>query len=201
MPFNIPILLTWLRMALIPLMVGVFFLPGHWLTQYEQGVAATVIFVIAAITDWFDGYLARRWNETTSFGAFLDPVADKLIVAGALLLLVQLGRTNSVIAFIIVGREIAISALREWMAQIGASKSVAVSSIGKIKTAAQMVAIPMLLYAYPLFGVIDTLFVGQRLLDFAAVLTLWSMFYYLRKAWPLIKERPEADHPPNDGKA
>jgi cardiolipin synthase len=201
MPFNIPILLTWLRMALIPLMVGVFFLPGHWLTPYEQGVAATVIFVIAAITDWFDGYLARRWNETTSFGAFLDPVADKLIVAGALLLLVQLGRTNSVIAFIIVGREIAITALREWMAQMGASKSVAVSSIGKIKTAAQMVAIPMLLYAYPLFGVIDTLFVGQRLLDLAAVLTLWSMFYYLRKAWPLIKERPETDHSANDGPA
>ena len=199
MPFNIPILLTWLRMALIPLMVGVFFLPGHWLTPYEQGVAATVIFVIAAITDWFDGYLARRWNETTSFGAFLDPVADKLIVAGALLLLVQLGRTNSVIAFIIVGREIAITALREWMAQMGASKSVAVSSIGKIKTAAQMVAIPMLLYAYPLFGVIDTLFVGQRLLDLAAVLTLWSMFYYLRKAWPLIKERPETNHSSNDG--
>jgi len=201
MPFNIPILLTWLRMALIPLMVGVFFLPGHWLTPYEQGVAATVIFVIAAITDWFDGYLARRWNETTSFGAFLDPVADKLIVAGALLLLVQLGRTNSVIAFIIVGREIAITALREWMAQMGASKSVAVSSIGKIKTAAQMVAIPMLLYAYPLFGVIDTLFVGQRLLDLAAVLTLWSMFYYLRKAWPLIKERHETDHHSNDGPA
>jgi cardiolipin synthase len=201
MPFNIPILLTWLRMALIPLMVGVFFLPVHWLTPYEQGVAATVIFVIAAITDWFDGYLARRWNETTSFGAFLDPVADKLIVAGALLLLVQLGRTNSVIAFIIVGREIAITALREWMAQMGASKSVAVSSIGKIKTAAQMVAIPMLLYAYPLFGVIDTLFVGQRLLDLAAVLTLWSMFYYLRKAWPLIKERPDTDHSANDGPA
>ena len=201
MPFNIPILLTWLRMALIPLMVGVFFLPGHWLTPYEQSVAATVIFVIAAVTDWFDGYLARRLNETTSFGAFLDPVADKLIVAGALLLLVQLGRTNSVIAFIIVGREIAITALREWMAQMGASKSVAVSSIGKIKTAAQMVAIPMLLYAYPLFGVIDTLFVGQRLLDLAAVLTLWSMFYYLRKAWPLIKERPETDHSANDGPA
>ena len=201
MPFNIPILLTWLRMALIPLMVGVFFLPGHWLTPYEQSVAATVIFVIAAVTDWFDGYLARRWNETTSFGAFLDPVADKLIVAGALLLLVQLGRTNSVIAFIMVGREIAITALREWMAQMGASKSVAVSSIGKIKTAAQMVAIPMLLYAYPLFGVIDTLFVGQRLLDLAAVLTLWSMFYYLRKAWPLIKERPETDHSSNDGPA
>ena len=192
MPFNIPILLTWLRMALIPLMVGVFFVPEHWLNLYQQGVAATAIFIVAAITDWFDGYLARRWNETTSFGAFLDPVADKLIVAGALLLLVQLGRTNAVIAFIIVGREIAITALREWMAQIGASKSVAVSSLGKIKTAAQMIAIPMLLYAYPIFGVIDTLYFGQRLLDLAAVLTLWSMFYYLRKAWPLIKERPES---------
>ena len=167
--------------------------------MYEQGVAATAIFIVAAVTDWFDGYLARRWNETTSFGAFLDPVADKLIVAGALILLVQLGRTNSIIAFIIVGREIAITALREWMAQIGASKSVAVSSIGKIKTVAQMIAIPMLLYAYPLFGVIDTLFVGQRLLDFAAVLTMWSMLYYLRKAWPLIKEQPEAEHPSRDG--
>lgn len=199
MPFNIPILLTWLRVALIPLMVGVFFLPRHWLTMYEQSVAATAIFIVAAVTDWFDGYLARRWNETTSFGAFLDPVADKLIVAGALILLVQLGRTNSIIAFIIVGREIAITALREWMAQIGASKSVAVSSIGKIKTVAQMIAIPMLLYAYPLFGVIDTLFIGQRLLDFAAVLTLWSMLYYLRKAWPLIKEQPEPEHPSRDG--
>ncbi len=167
--------------------------------MYEQGVAAMAIFIVAAVTDWFDGYLARRWNETTSFGAFLDPVADKLIVAGALILLVQLGRTNSIIAFIIVGREIAITALREWMAQIGASKSVAVSSIGKIKTVAQMIAIPMLLYAYPLFGVIDTLFIGQRLLDLAAVLTLWSMLYYLRKAWPLIKEQPEAEHPSRDG--
>ena len=193
MPFNIPILLTWLRMALIPLMVGVFFMPTHWLTVYEQGVAATAIFIVAAVTDWFDGYLARRWNETTSFGAFLDPVADKLIVAGALLLLVQLGRASAVIAFIIVGREIAITALREWMAQIGASKSVAVSSLGKIKTAAQMVALPMLLYAYPLFGMIDTLYIGQRLLDLAAVLTLWSMFYYLRKAWPLIKEKRDAE--------
>jgi len=188
MPFNIPILLTWLRVALIPLVVGVFYLPHDWLPPQEQSVAATLIFIVAAITDWFDGYLARRWNQTSAFGAFLDPVADKLMVAGALLLLVQLDRTNAVIAFIIIGREIAISALREWMAQIGASKSVAVSSLGKIKTAAQMIAIPMLLYAEPLFG-IDTLFAGQRLLDIAAVLTIWSMFYYLRKAWPLIKDR------------
>ena len=192
MPFNIPILLTWLRVALIPLMVGVFFLPDDWMTMYERGLAATIVFVVAALTDWFDGYLARRWNETSAFGAFLDPVADKLMVAGALLLLVQLDRTNAVIAFIIIGREIAITALREWMAQIGASKSVAVSSLGKVKTAAQMIAIPLLLYSEPLFGMMPTLQIGQRLLDVAAVLTLWSMFYYLKKAWPLIKERHES---------
>ncbi len=191
MPFNIPILLTWLRVALIPLVVGVFYLPADWLTEYERGLSATIIFVVAALTDWFDGYLARRWNQTSSFGAFLDPVADKLMVAGALLLLVELGRTTAVIAFIIIGREIAISALREWMAQIGASKSVAVSSLGKVKTIAQMIAIPMLLYKAPLFGVIDTLYLGTILLYIAAVLTLWSMVYYLRRAWPLIKERPE----------
>ncbi len=189
MPLNIPILLTWLRVALIPLVVGVFFVPDAWMTGYERGLAATVVFVVAALTDWFDGYLARKLDQTSAFGAFLDPVADKLMVAGALLLLVQLGRTNAVIAFIIIGREIAITALREWMAQIGASKSVAVSSLGKIKTVAQMVAIPMLLYSAPLFEVIDTQFVGERLLEIAAVLTLWSMFYYLRRAWPLIKER------------
>ena len=193
MPFNIPILLTWLRVALIPLVVGVFYLPLDWLTEYERGLAATIIFVVAALTDWFDGYLARRWNQTSSFGAFLDPVADKLMVAGALLLLVELGRTTAVLAFIIIGREIAISALREWMAQIGASKSVAVSSLGKVKTIAQMIAIPMLLYKAPLFEVIDTLLIGTILLYVAAVLTLWSMAYYLRRAWPLIKERPGLD--------
>ena len=192
MPLNIPILLTWLRVALIPLVVGVFFLPDHWMTMYDRGLAATTIFIVAALTDWFDGYLARRWNQTSAFGAFLDPVADKLMVAGALILLVQLGRTNAIIAFIIIGREIAISALREWMAQIGAAKSVAVSSLGKVKTAAQMVAIPMLLYGEPLLGFLPALLVGQRLLDAAAVLTLWSMFYYLRKAWPMIKERHES---------
>lgn len=191
MPLNIPILLTWLRVALIPLVVGVFFLPDDWMSLHDRGLAATVIFIVAALTDWFDGYLARRWNQTSAFGAFLDPVADKLMVAGALLLLVQLDRTNAIIAFIIIGREIAISALREWMAQIGAAKSVAVSSLGKLKTVAQMVAIPMLLYNEPIFGMIPTSLIGQRLLDAAAVLTLWSMFYYLRKAWPLIRERHE----------
>jgi cardiolipin synthase (CMP-forming) len=189
MPFNIPILLTWLRVALIPLVVGVFYLPHNVLSPFQQGVASTAIFIIAAVTDWFDGFLARRWNETSAFGAFLDPVADKLMVAGALLVLVQLDRVNAVIAFIIIGREITISALREWMAQIGASKSVAVSSLGKIKTTAQMIAIPMLLYYDTLFGVIDTRLWGNLLLLVAAVLTVWSMFYYRQKAWPLIKER------------
>ena len=188
MPLNIPILLTWLRVAMIPLIVGVFYLPDSWMSLFDKGLASTAIFIVAAVTDWFDGYLARRWNETSAFGAFLDPVADKLMVAGALLLLVQLGRADAILAFIIIGREIAISALREWMAQIGASKSVAVSSIGKIKTAAQMTAIPMLLFHDRLFG-IDIHFWGEYLLWIAGVLTVWSMFYYLRRAWPLIKEK------------
>jgi cardiolipin synthase len=188
MPLNIPILLTWLRVALIPLVVGVFYLPDEWLSPVGKDVASTIIFIVAAVTDWFDGYLARKWNETSAFGAFLDPVADKLMVAGALLVLVEFDRVNAVVAFIIIGREIAISALREWMAQIGASKSVAVSSLGKIKTVAQMVAIPMLLFNGTLFGVVSTVYWGSWLLGLAAVLTVWSMFYYMRKAWPLIKE-------------
>lgn len=191
MPFNFPILLTWLRVALIPLVVGVFYLPDTWLTPFEKGVASTTIFIVAAVTDWFDGFLARRWEQTSSFGAFLDPVADKLMVAGALLELVHLQRVSAVIAFVIIGREITISALREWMALIGASKSVAVSSLGKIKTTAQMIAIPMLLYYDDFFDVIDTRLFGAWLLLIAAVLTVWSMFYYLRKAWPLIKETTE----------
>ncbi len=192
MPFNIPILLTWLRVALIPLVVGVFYLPTHWLPLEDRNIAATLVFIVAAITDWFDGFLARRWNETSAFGAFLDPVADKLMVAGALLVLVQLDRVNAIIAVIIIGREITISALREWMAQLGATKSVAVSSLGKIKTAAQMVAIPMLLFHDTAFGVIDTHYWGEYLLWIAGVLTVWSMFYYLRRAWPLIKEKSAA---------
>lgn len=188
MPVNFPILLTWLRMALIPLVVGVFYLPDAWLSSFEKGVASTAVFIIAAVTDWFDGFLARRWNQTSSFGAFLDPVADKLMVAGALIVLVEFRNLNAVIAFIIIGREIAISALREWMAQLGASKSVAVSSIGKIKTVAQMIAIPMILFNGSLFGVVHTYAPGMWMLVGAAILTVWSMFYYLRKAWPLIKE-------------
>ena len=188
MPLNIPILLTWLRVALIPLVVGLFYLPSDWMSLQDRNLAATSVFVVAAITDWFDGFLARRWNETSAFGAFLDPVADKLMVAVALLMLVQLDRVDAIIAGIIIGREITISALREWMAQIGATRSVAVSSIGKIKTAAQMTAIPMLLFHDRLFG-IDIHFWGEYLLWIAGVLTVWSMFYYLRRAWPLIKEK------------
>jgi cardiolipin synthase len=146
------------------------------------------VFIVAAITDWFDGYLARRWNQTSAFGAFLDPVADKLMVAGALLQLVHLGRVDAITAFVIIGREITISALREWMAEIGARKSVAVNQLGKIKTAAQMVAIPMLLFHDYLFG-INVHLAGEILLWIAGVLTVWSMFYYLRRAWPSIKEK------------
>lgn len=191
MPLNIPILLTWLRVALIPLVVGVFYLPDTWLSPFNKGVAATVIFIVAAVTDWFDGYLARKWNQVSAFGAFLDPVADKLMVAGALLVLIEFRAVDYIaaIAFIIIGREITISALREWMAQLGQSKSVAVSSLGKIKTGAQMVAIPMLLFDGILFGTIDTHFWGQLLLWLASILTVWSMFYYLRRAWPLIRDR------------
>src|SRR5450830_717742 len=191
MPFNFPILLTWLRVALIPLVVGVFYVPELGLSRDQQGVASTIIFVVAAATDWFDGFLARRWNQTSAFGAFLDPVADKLMVTGALLVLVHLDRVHPIVAFVIIGREIAISALREWMAQIGASKSVAVSSLGKIKTTAQMIAIPMLLFYGDLFGFINTQVLGKWLLLIAALLTVWSMLYYLRKAWPLIKKVQE----------
>jgi CDP-diacylglycerol--glycerol-3-phosphate 3-phosphatidyltransferase/cardiolipin synthase len=185
MPFNLPIFLTWLRIVAIPLLVLIFYLPADWLSVPEQNLCATVLFVGAAITDWADGYLARRLNQTSAFGAFLDPVADKLIVAAALLILVQLERADAVVATIIIGREITISALREWMAKIGAARNVAVSMLGKIKTTAQMLAITLLLYHEPIFGhAVQRL--GSLLLWIAALLTLWSMAYYLRRAWPEI---------------
>ncbi|SBT04311.1 phosphatidylglycerophosphate synthetase [Candidatus Accumulibacter aalborgensis] len=188
MPLNIPILLTWLRIILIPLLIAVYYVPDSWVNVVGRDLAATVIFVVAAITDWLDGYLARRWQQTSAFGAFLDPVADKLMVAAALIVLVQLGRLDGILATIIIGREITISALREWMAQIGAHRSVAVSMIGKIKTSAQMFAIPLLLYHAPL-GTFDVFQAGIWLIYVAAVLTLWSMGYYMRMAWPhLIEE-------------
>lgn len=188
MPFNLPILLTWLRIVAIPLLITVYFLPASWATPYERDLAATLIFVAAALTDWADGYLARRLDQTSAFGAFLDPVADKLMVAAALIVLVQLGRADAIVATIIIGREITISALREWMAKIGAAKSVAVSMLGKIKTAAQMAAIPLLLYDTPLLGH-DVRMIGNVLIWVAALLTLWSMGYYLRMAWPEIVKR------------
>ena len=183
MPFNIPILLTWLRILLIPLMICIYYVPAAWLFGVGRDLAAMLVFVVAALTDWLDGYLARRWNETSAFGAFLDPVADKLVVATALIMLVQFGRLDAAIAAIIIGREITISALREWMAQVGAHKSVAVSMVGKVKTAAQMVAITLLLYHHPI-GAFDVHYVGTWLIYVVAVLTLWSMVYYLRMAWP-----------------
>ena len=188
MPFNLPILLTWLRIVAIPLMIAVYFLPASWAEPHERDLIATLIFVAAAFTDWADGYLARKLDQTSAFGAFLDPVADKLMVAAALIILVQLGRADAIVATIIIGREITISALREWMAKIGASKNVAVSMLGKIKTAAQMLAIPALLYHAPAFG-LDLRLVGNWLIWIAALLTLWSMGYYLRMAWPEIAKR------------
>jgi cardiolipin synthase len=184
--FNLPTLLTWARIVAIPLVVGVFYLP---LAPEVRNLSATVLFVVVAITDWADGYLARRLNQTSAFGAFLDPVADKFLICAALLILLQLDRVNALIAFVIIGRELAISALREWMAQIGASRSVAVHMLGKLKTVAQMVAIPFLLFDGKLFGVIDTRLWGTVLLVIAAGLTIWSMVYYLQKALPEIRAK------------
>ncbi len=184
--FTIPTLLTWARMVAIPLIIGVFYLP---IDAKLQNLLATAIFVISALTDWFDGYLARRLNQTSSFGAFLDPVADKLLVCASLLILLDLNRVDVFVALIIVGREIAISALREWMAQIGAGKSVAVHMIGKLKTTAQMVAIPFLLFDGMLFGLINTRAVGHILIGLAAILTIWSMVYYMQKALPEIRAK------------
>jgi cardiolipin synthase (CMP-forming) len=188
MQLNWPNVLTWLRIMMIPLFVGVFYFEKSWMSHSTQNLVATVIFTAAAITDWLDGWLARRLNQTSAFGAFLDPVADKLMVAAALIVLVQLGRLDAVIALVIIGREIAISALREWMASIGQGRSVAVSMVGKIKTVAQMVAIPMLLYHDPIGG-FDADYWGTWLIWVAALLTLVSMGYYLRMAWQAARVR------------
>ncbi len=188
MPLNLPNLLTCLRIILIPLFVGIFYFEKSWVSVANQNLVATVIFVAAAVTDWLDGWIARKFNQTSAFGAFLDPVADKLMVAAALIVLVQLNRVDAVIALIIIGREIAISALREWMAQIGQSKSIAVSFLGKVKTAMQMVAIPMLLYHDVLWG-LNAQVLGTWLIYVAAVLTLISMAYYLKAALPEMWKR------------
>ena len=184
--FTVPTLLTWARIVAIPLIVGVFYLP---LSDGMRNLVATVLFIVVAITDWLDGWLARKLNQTSAFGAFLDPVADKFLVCAALLILLQLDRVNALVALVIIGREIAISALREWMAHIGASRSVAVHMLGKVKTVVQMVAIPFLLFNGELFGFIDTHLWGTGLIYIAVVLTIWSMVYYLQKALPEIRAK------------
>ena len=186
MKSSIPNFLTYGRILAIPFLIVVFYLPFEW-----APLAATLIFMVAGFTDWLDGYLARRWNQTSAFGAFLDPVADKLIVAAALIVLVEANPTSAdslylaLPTIVIIGREITISALREWMAEVGQSAAVAVSSIGKIKTAAQMLAITLLLYQDPIAG-ISAADAGLVLLYVSAVLTLYSMFIYLRAAWPIL---------------
>jgi CDP-diacylglycerol--glycerol-3-phosphate 3-phosphatidyltransferase/cardiolipin synthase len=178
MPLNLPNLLTWLRILFIPLMAGVFYLPDGWLAPRDANMLAAAFFGIAALTDWLDGLLARALGQTSAFGAFLDPVADKLMVAAALIVLVDIGRVAPLIALIIIGREITISALREWMAKAGKSASVAVSFVGKLKTAAQMIAIVLLLHFDPLAG-LPVAAIGTLLIWVAALLTLISMAYYL----------------------
>ena len=184
--WTIPTIMTWTRIVAIPLIVGVFYVD---IPSADRNFIATVMFVVFAATDWLDGYLARKLNQTSSFGAFLDPVADKFLVCAALLILVHLQRADVFVALIIIGREIAISALREWMALIGATKSVAVHMLGKIKTAVQMIAIPFLLFDRVLFGVINTHVWGTWLIWISAILTIWSMAYYLKKAIPEIRAR------------
>ncbi|WP_333841357.1 CDP-diacylglycerol--glycerol-3-phosphate 3-phosphatidyltransferase [Pelomicrobium sp.] len=189
MTFNIPNFLTWLRILLIPVFVGVFYFSNYTLSPFAKNVAATLIFALAAVTDWLDGYLARALGQTSAFGAFLDPVADKLMVAAALIVLVELSRVDALIALIIIGREIAISALREWMARIGEARSVAVSLLGKVKTAAQMAAILLLLYQDHLILGITGQGLGTVLIYLAAGLTLLSMLYYLRVALSRVAGR------------
>ncbi|WP_066570313.1 CDP-diacylglycerol--glycerol-3-phosphate 3-phosphatidyltransferase [Snodgrassella sp. CFCC 13594] len=190
MPWNIPILLTWLRILIIPVFTILFYLPSSWVADRDLiNWLAAGFFAAAAITDWFDGYLARKWNQTSNFGAFLDPVADKLMVAVALILLVATGRTYALFAMIIIGREITISALREWMAQMGKRSSVAVAKIGKFKTAAQMVAIFLLLLtSAPTLAPNWIWVLGNILMLLACILTVWSMLYYLKMAVKEFKQ-------------
>jgi CDP-diacylglycerol--glycerol-3-phosphate 3-phosphatidyltransferase/cardiolipin synthase len=187
---NVPNLVTLSRIILIPLLIGIYYTPDGFLSREAQNIIATSVFILAGITDWLDGYLARRLNQMSAFGAFLDPVADKLIVVAALVVLLHLEppRVHAFVALIIIGREIAISALREWMAKVGQAKSVAVAFIGKLKTVSQMVAIPLLLFHDRLLG-LDCQWLGTILINVAAVLTVISMLYYLRKALPYAAVR------------
>ncbi len=193
MLWNIPNSLTALRIVLIPVFVSIFYMPVDVIPTHWVNISATVVFTLAAFTDWLDGYLARMLNQTSAFGAFLDPVADKLMVVAALIVLVEIDRVDAIIALIIIGREIVISALREWMAGLGKGGSVAVAMLGKIKTVAQMLAIPFLLYFDPVtissIGVINIKLIGEVLIGTAAFLTLLSMAYYLKAAWPSMKAR------------
>ena len=187
MKINIPTYLTLLRIALIPVMAGVFFLPAK-----NAHIACGLIFMLAGITDWLDGFLARKLDMTTRFGAFLDPVADKLMVTIALVLIVQSYPSPivTVSAAIIVGREITIASLREWMAEVGERRKVAVSELGKWKTAAQMVSITLLLLGLDVWT--EQLYVtGQLLLALSAALTLWSMIIYLKAAIPSLSQTEE----------
>jgi len=188
--FNFPIFLTWMRILAIPLFVGVLYLPEGWISDRTANITSMWIFIAASVTDWLDGYLARRWNQTTSFGAFLDPVADKLMVAAALIVLTYQGLVDPFASLIIIGREITISALREWMAQVGRSKSVAVNILGKVKTVSQLIAIPFLLFNGVLFGWFHTVNVGRWLIWVAAFITLWSMGVYLKAAWQTERSSP-----------
>lgn len=183
---TLPTMLTWARIVAIPLIVAVFYLP--W-SQAQINLTAAVLFVVVAATDWLDGWLARRLNQTSAFGAFLDPVADKFLVCASILILLDLDRVSALVAFIIIGREIAISALREWMAKIGASGNVAVHMLGKLKTATQMGAIVFLLLDADVFGLFHSLEVGTWLIYVACALTIWSMIYYLQKSLPDIRAK------------
>ncbi len=173
---------------MIPVFIGIFYVSDATLSLHHKHLFSALLFTLAAITDWLDGYLARSLNQTSAFGAFLDPVADKLMVAAALIVLVNLAYVDTLIAFIIIGREIAISALREWMAQLGNSKSIAVSMLGKLKTTFQMIAILLLLYHEPVLS-FPTQIIGTALVYLAALLTLWSMVYYLMLAMPQITQK------------
>lgn len=184
--FNIPMALTWARIAFIPLIVGVFYLPDAFIGPQFKNILASIMFIIAAITDALDGFIARRYNMMTNKGAFLDTVADKLVVCSAVVVLLAFDRIDMIVALIIVGREIAITALREWMAKIGAAAAVKVNWYGKIKAIAQMTAIPMLLWYEPLFG-LDMYFLGTVFIYVAAVLTFYSMCVYMLAAWPHIE--------------
>lgn len=188
MRLNLPLALTLGRVAAIPVVLALFYVEWPHARQW-----ACVLFVLAAITDWLDGYLARKWDQTSKFGAFLDPVADKLLVAVSLVMLLRdrelqgQGNVMAVLVAIIIGREITISALREWLAELGQRTTVAVSSVGKVKTGFQMTAIGMLIWQQPFFGV-PIYELGFVCLFVAAALTIWSMVVYLRAAWPFLKE-------------